>query len=101
MPKLNLAPKYLNVLTALGSVEVNLEEAVRYYATEKIGERIGKLQHEISVFQRQFGLPFEKFYVSITSDEDFVKKLRTANPTWERDFNAWEFYVKELRGTQL
>lgn len=96
MTTLSLAPQYINVLKALGSIEENVEEAIRHYIIEKIGERIGRLQHEISIFQNKYQLPFEKFYVNITTNEEYIKKLRKSHPTWERDLNAWEFYVKEL-----
>lgn len=96
MTTLTLAPQYMDVLKALGSVEENVEEAIRHYIIEKISERIGRLQHEISIFQNKYGLPYEKFYVNITMNEEYLKSLRKSHPTWERDLNAWEFYVKEL-----
>ncbi len=95
MAALSLTSPYINVLQALGNIEENLEATVRMYAMEKIGERIGKLQQEISIFQNRYGLPYEKFYVNITTDEEFVKNLRLSYPTWERDLNAWEYDVKE------
>ena len=96
MTTLTLSPKYVNVLQSLGSLEENLEEAIRSYAIERIGERIGKLQHEILTFQARYDLPYEKFYAHITTDEEFVKNLRQSHPTWERDFNAWEYDIEEL-----
>lgn len=96
MTTLTLAPQYLNILQVLGNVEDMLEEAIRFYVTERIGEQIGRLQHEILSFQTQYGLPYEKFYVHITTDEEFVKGLREKHPTWERDLNDWEYYHEEL-----
>jgi hypothetical protein len=96
MTILTLDPKYVDILQALGSLEETLEEAVRRYAIEQIGERIGKLQHEILTFQAKYGLPYEQFYARITTDDEFVVSLREAHQTWERDFNAWEYYVQEL-----
>jgi predicted nucleic acid-binding Zn-ribbon protein len=93
---LTLEPKYLNVLQALGNIEETLEEAVRVYAIERLGERIGKLQHEILTFQSKYGVPYEKFYIQVTTDETFVRNLRQSFPTWERDFNAWEYNMEEL-----
>ena len=93
---LTLEPKYLNVLQALGNIEETLEEAVRSYAIAHVGERIGKLQHEILTFQAKYGVPYEKFYIQVTTDEAFVKNLRQSFPTWERDLNAWEYYLEEL-----
>ena len=93
---LTVEPQYLNVLKALGNIEEMLKEAIRMYAGERIGERIGTLQHEILGFQAKYGLPYEKFYAQITTDEDFVKNLRQSHPTWERDFNTWEYYLEEL-----
>jgi hypothetical protein len=88
--------QYVDVLRALGDVEETVQEAIRTYAVERIGERIAVLQHEILGFQTQYGLPYEKFYVQITTNEGFVKHLRHTHPTWERDFNAWEYYLEEL-----
>jgi len=96
MTELALESKYVDVLNALGDLKETLEEAVRRYAIEQIGERIGKLQREIMTFQTKFGLPYEIFYARITTDDDFVKELRNTHPTWERDFNAWEYYIEEL-----
>jgi len=96
MTTFTLAPQYLKILQAFGNVEDMLEEAIRFYATERIGEHIGKLQHEILRFQTQYGLPYEKFSAQITTDEDFVKGLREQHPTWERDLNTWEYYHEEL-----
>ena len=96
MTTLTLNPKYINILQALGSLDETLEEAVRRYAIERIGERIGTLQHEIMVFQTRYGLPYEQFYVRITTDDEFVENLRETHQTWERDFNTWEYYVEEL-----
>ena len=48
---LKLTSEYLNVLQALGNVEDLVKEAIRPYAIERIGERIGTLQHEILNFQ--------------------------------------------------
>ncbi len=44
---LTLDTKYVDILQALGSLEDSVETAVRYYAIEKTGERIGQLQREI------------------------------------------------------
>ena len=62
----------------------------------KIGERIATLQREILIFQTKYGLPYEKFYIALATDEDFVQNLRKSHSTWERDFNAWEYYIEEL-----
>jgi len=96
MTVFTLSSKYIDILQAIGNVQEAAEEAVRFYITQKIGERIGRLQHEILVFQKTYGLSFEKFYILITTDENFVENLRKSHPTWERDFNTWEYYTEEL-----
>ena len=93
---LTVESQYLNVLKALGNIEETVQEAIRTYAVERIGERIGTLHHEILTFQARYGLPYEQFYVRITTDEEFVTSLRQSHSTWERDFNAWQYYVEEL-----
>lgn len=96
MTLLTLDAKYIDVLQALGNLEETLEEAVRRYAIGQIGERVGQLQREILAFQTKYKLPYEQFYAHITTDDNFVAQLREAHPTWERDFNAWEYYIEEL-----
>ena len=96
MTTLTLDQKYIDILQMLGNLEDTLEEAIRRYAIQQIGERVGKLQREILTFQTKYGLPYEQFYGRITTDDEFVQNLRKIHPTWERDFNAWEYYVEEL-----
>ena len=96
MAVLTLDTKYIDILQALGNLEETLEEAIRRYAITQIGERVGQLQHEILAFQTKYELPYEQFYAHVTTDDHFVTQLREAHPTWERDFNAWEYYVEEL-----
>jgi len=54
------------------------------------------LQYQILMLQARYGLSYEKFYISVAADEDFVQNLRKSHSTWERDFNAWEYYIEEL-----
>jgi hypothetical protein len=96
MITLTLPPKYVNVLQAIGNVQEIAENAIRSYALEKIGERIGKIQHEILQLEAEYGLSYQKFHFYITTDEEFVKNLRKFHPTWEKDFNTWEYRIEEL-----
>jgi len=96
MTAFTLSPKYIDILQAIGNVQETAEEAVRFYITQKIGERIGRLQHEILVFEKKYELSCERFRILITTDENFVENLRKSHPTWERDFNTWEYYTEEL-----
>ncbi len=96
MTMFTLAPKYVDVLEAIGNVQEVAENAIRSYAIEKSGERIGRIQREILELQSKYGLSYEKFYVSITTDEEYVKNLRKLHPTWEKDLNTWEYFIEEL-----
>ncbi len=89
--------KYTDILAELGDVDNEVNEAVRRYAWERAGERIVNLQRKIRAFEKQYGMPYELFYARITTDEEFVSRLRAEHPLWERDFHEWEFYVEELR----
>ena len=89
--------RYADILAELGDVDREVNEAVRRYAWERVGERIAKIQRAIREFEAEYGMPYEKFYAQITTDEEFVERLRKEHPTWERDFHTWEFYVEELR----
>ncbi len=95
MTAITLDAKYVNVLESLGNAEDGLAEAVRRYATERIGERIAHLHREISQLQAVYGISYELFYARVTTDEKYVSALRAAHPMWERDFNTWEFLVEE------
>ena len=89
--------KFVDILAPLGDVQQVVDEAVRRYAVEKLGERLAELRRAMRPFEERYGCPYEVFYARVTTDEDFVAGLREANPTWERDFHTWEFYVEELR----
>ena len=96
MTTVTVSAKYADILAPLGDVQQAVDEAIRRYAVEKIGERMVGLRREIRRFEEQYGCTYEVFYAHITADEDFVAALRQAHPTWERDFHTWEFYVEEL-----
>ena len=96
MSILTLDTTYFTILQALGNVQETLEAAIRHYALTQIGDRIATLQHEILTIQAQYGLPYAQFYDRVTTDEQYVIALRSTHPTWERDFNAWGYYVEEL-----
>lgn len=88
--------EYVTALQTFGNVEDLLKDAVRSYTIERIGKQIGHLQHEIMFLQRAYGLPYEQFYIHVTTDEGFMNELRRSHPTWERDFQTWEYYLEEL-----
>ena len=89
--------KYVDILAPLGDVQQVVDEAVRRYAVEKLGERLAELHRAMRPLEDRYGCPYEVFYARVTADEDFVAGLREVSPTWERDFHTWEFYVEELR----
>ncbi|GAB4417489.1 MAG: hypothetical protein Fur0044_13140 [Anaerolineae bacterium] len=55
---------------------------MRRRSIAQIGERVAELQREILVFQARYELPYEQFYAHITTDDDFVSRLRETHPTW-------------------
>lgn len=89
--------KYADILAPLGDVQQVVDEAVRRYAVEKLGERIAELRRTLRPFEEHYGCTYEVFYARLTTDEAFVTGLREGNPTWERDLHTWEFYAEELR----
>lgn len=93
----NIPVEYVTVLQALGGMKEAIQDAIRLYAIERVGERIGKLQREIASFQAQYGMRYEQFYTVVTTDEAFVRTLRQTHPTWERDFQTWEYDLEELQ----
>ncbi len=96
MTTLTLDTRYINILQDLGDPNEILEEALRRYTTEQIGERVGLLQHKILALQTKYGLPYEQFYTRVNTDQEFAENLRQTQPSWERDLNAWRRHIEKL-----
>jgi len=97
MPTVTVSKKYTDILAPLGDVQQAVDEALRHYTVDKIGQRIAELQREVRHWEEIYNCPYEVFYARVTADEDYVAGLRAEHPTWERDFQQWEFYTEELR----
>ena len=85
MTTLAINAKYADILAPLGDVQQVVDEAVRRYAVEKLGERIAEVRRALRPFEERYGCPYEVFSARVTTDEDFAAGLREGNPTWECD----------------
>jgi hypothetical protein len=97
MSMVMVSKKYADILAPLGDVEQTVDEALRRYTVERIGQRIAELRRQIRPWEEKYGCTYEVFYARVTGDEEYVAHLRQGHPTWERDFQQWEFYVEEMR----
>ncbi len=98
--QLAIPAEYVDILKTFGSVDDLITEAVRRYTIERITERIATAQREIATFEAKYGQPYKDFRENITTNLDFLSKLKQQYPMWERNFNVWEFYVEELNEWQ-
>jgi hypothetical protein len=97
MATVTVSDEYTDIFAPLGDVQQAVDEALKRYAMEKISEHIADLRRKIRAWEEEYGCSYETFYARVTADEDYVGRLRQISPTWERDFQQWEFYVEELR----
>ena len=97
MSTVTVSKKYTDILAPLGDVQQAVDEALRHYAVERIGQRIAELRRQTRPWEEKYDCTYEVFYARVTGDEGYVANLRQSHPTWERDFQQWEFYVEEMR----
>jgi hypothetical protein len=97
MSTVTVSEKYADILAPLGDVQQAVDEALRHYVVVRIGQRIAELRRQIHPWEEEYDCTYEVFYVRVTGDEEYVANLRQSHPTWERDFQQWEFYVEEMR----
>jgi hypothetical protein len=96
MTTLTLDPKYADVLRAFGNLEEAVEEAIHRYTLERVNERIEKARHEILTLETKYGMSYQQFNESVTTDEAFVERLEATYLTWELDWQTWEYYEEVL-----
>lgn len=66
------------------------------YTVERINERIEKARREILALEAKYGMSYQQFYESVTTDEAFVQKLEATYLMWELDWQTWEYYIEVL-----
>ena len=97
MSTATVSKKYADILAPLGDIQQAVDEALRHYAVERVGQRIAELRRQTRPWEEKYDCTYEVFYARVTGDEEYVANLRQKYPTWERDFQQWEFYVEEMR----
>lgn len=97
MSTVTVSKKYAHILPPLGDVQQAADEAFGHYAVERIGQRIAELRRQTRPWEEKYKCTYEVFYARITADEEYLANLRQSHPSWERDFQQWEFYVEEMR----
>ncbi len=96
MTTLTIDIKHADILQSFGNLEEIVEKALYDYAIKRINERIEKYQQEAQLFETKYGMPYESFFDRIMSDDEFVKNLWGADPTWKTDLPVWKYYAEGL-----
>ena len=86
--------KYADILAPLGDVQQVVDEAVRRYAVEKLGERIAELRRALRPFEERYGCTYEVFYARLTTDEAFVTGLRGGTQPGSAIFTPGSFTLR-------
>lgn len=83
------------MLTAIGRVDLIVEEAVRKYLIDKYVERLEKAKRKIREFAERYSCDYPDFNLRL-SDERRLAKIEKEHPTWEADKAEWVYWQKEL-----
>lgn len=97
MASVALSERYLNTLKFFGDVDQLVGEAVEDYLTRRIIERIKVARDKANEFERKYGMSYIAFSQQMDTDDSFHKKINDANPLWEQDVLAWEYWHEETQ----
>ena len=95
MPTVTIRREYVELLKVFGGVEEVVDKALKKYLIDVATSRIEKSKAKIRKFERKYGLSLEDFKEKIT-DPQFLKDIENKNPTWEEDYEEWEYWSREL-----
>ena len=95
MPTVTIRKEYVNILKPFGGVERVVDEALKKYLIDTATSRIEKAKSEVKTFEKKYGLNFDAFKEKI-NDEKFIRNIERVNPTWEADYEEWEYWSREF-----
>lgn len=98
MTTVAIKDKYVETLTALGSLQDAVNIALQRYAIEQITVKINELRRRDSRYQNQYGLDYDTFVQRIAEDDEFVRQVESnVSKTWEIDLADWEFCYEGIK----
>jgi len=96
MTTVSIKNVYLDLMTAMGRVDVIVEEAVRKYLIDTCVQKFEKAREKSQGFERKYGYPYADFCLLI-SDDTKLAGIEEKYPTWEADYMEWEYWEKESK----
>lgn len=83
----------------LEPLQESVEEAVHYYALEKVKRRLLELEQKVQRWEDKYQCGYDLFAYRTATDEAYVTELdaHTETQQWEGDLISWEFDHEELQ----
>ena len=97
MPNVMVRETYLNTLQTFGDVTQQINVAVEEYVTRRVIDRIKIAREKIGEFESKYSMTYAAFSERMQADETFYQKVDCANPLWEQDTLAWEYWQAEAQ----
>lgn len=97
MSTIAIRDEFAELLSVLGNVESEVDDALRRYLLDRASERMDRCREEIQHLEQVYSLSFDDLVAALASeDSPLLDKIERQHPTWEADYNTWETYTQEL-----
>ncbi|MDM8527001.1 hypothetical protein QUF58_02210 [Anaerolineales bacterium HSG24] len=100
MTTLTLDKQHVDILEQFGDIQELLQTLVHRYVLEQTQQKIEALQNDIDLYEKKYGLSYQKFERNVATDESFIQHIETIDFLWERDSNIWLYTIEELKAWQ-
>ncbi|MDM8521244.1 hypothetical protein QUF64_14455 [Anaerolineales bacterium HSG6] len=79
-------------------LQVNIEEALRYYAFERVQKKLLQAEKRTQRWEEKYGCSYDLFAYRTATDMAYVEQLETESDKmdWEGDLMMWEVDALEL-----
>ncbi len=84
--------------TILDVLQKSADEAIRYYAIEKVQYRLLQAEQNVQRWEQKYACSYDLFAYQTSSNEEYINKLEreTDKQDWEGDSFEWEIDALEL-----
>jgi len=97
MVTVSIKDEYVEVLSALGDLQVAMDLAIQRYTIEQITAKVAELRQRNAQYQAKYGMDYLTFNQRLSEDEVFIRNLESkVNNLWEIDLADWEFCYKGI-----
>lgn len=97
MVTVSIKDEYVEVLSALGDLQVAMDLAIQRYTIEQITAKVAELRQKNARYHEKYGMDYLTFNQHVSSDEAFINNLESkVTNLWEIDLADWEFCYKGI-----